>query len=124
MAGRAPALQLQERRAPVAQRRPHRQARHLDGPRPVGPPGRGGTAAARPEIDAEALRAQAAAIRRNLNEMASDQILGMVTKEQFHAASATGQKRLDEIAAIEHAVVDSPLKPLIGARTSWRRGSR
>jgi hypothetical protein len=46
---------------------------------------------ARPEIGTEALRAQASAIRANLNEMAADQILGMVTKEQLHAATAIGK---------------------------------
>jgi len=70
---------------------------------------------ARPEIDAEALRNEAAAIRKNLNEMAADQILNKVTKEQLHAATAIGKTRLDEIAStLNTAVVDSPLKELIG----------
>lgn len=70
---------------------------------------------AKPEIDMEGLRAEAAAIRKNLNEMAADQILGKVAKEQLHAASAVGKTRLDEIAStLNNAVVDSPLKDLIG----------
>jgi site-specific DNA recombinase len=71
---------------------------------------------ARPEIDMEALRAEAAAIRKNLNEMAADQILGRgVTKEQLYTATEVGKARLDEIASILNtAVVDSPLKDLIG----------
>jgi len=70
---------------------------------------------ARPEIDMEGLRAESAAIRKNLNEMAADQILGKVTKEQLHAATAIGKGRLDEIAStLNNAVVDSPLKDLIG----------
>lgn len=70
---------------------------------------------ARPEIDTEGLRAEAAAIRKNLNEMAADQILGRVTKEQLYAATEIGKTRLDEIASILNtAVVDSPLKDLIG----------
>ncbi|MEV0271131.1 recombinase family protein [Hamadaea sp. NPDC050747] len=71
---------------------------------------------ARPEIDTEALRKEAAAIRLNLNEMAADQILGKVTKEQLHAASAVGNARIEQIASILNtAVVDSPIKNLIGA---------
>jgi site-specific DNA recombinase len=70
---------------------------------------------ARPEIDTGALRAEAAAIRKNLNEMAADQILSKVTKEQLYAATGIGKIRLDEIASILNtAVVDSPLKDLIG----------
>lgn len=71
---------------------------------------------ARPGVDMEALRAQASAIRKNLNEMAADQILGKgVTKEQLYAATAIGKTRLDEIAStLNSAVVDSPLKDLIG----------
>ncbi|MEV6965714.1 recombinase family protein [Hamadaea sp. NPDC051192] len=70
---------------------------------------------ARPEIDTEALRAEAAAIRKNLNDMAADQILSKVTREQLYAATAIGKTRLDEIATILNtAVVDSPLKDLIG----------
>jgi DNA invertase Pin-like site-specific DNA recombinase len=71
---------------------------------------------ASPQIDAAALRAEAAAIRENLNDMAADQILGRVSKAQLHAASAIGQKRVDEIdRELHNAIVDSPLKPLIGA---------
>jgi DNA invertase Pin-like site-specific DNA recombinase len=69
-----------------------------------------------PQIDAPALRAEAAAIRENLNDMAGDQILGKVSKAQLHAATAIGQKRIDAIEReLHNAVVDSPLKPLIGA---------
>lgn len=80
---------------------------------------------ARPEIDTVALREEAAAIRKNLNEMAADQILGKVTREQLHAASAIGKTRLDEIAStLNTAVVDSPLKDLIGVEdieAAWER---
>lgn len=79
---------------------------------------------ARPEIDMEALRAESAAIRKNLNEMAADQILGRVTKEQLYAATAIGKTRLDEIAStLNTAVVDSPLKDLIGVddiEAAWK----
>ena len=79
---------------------------------------------ARPEIDTEALRAEAAAIRKNLNEMAADQILGKVTKEQLYAATAIGKTRLDEITSILNtAVVDSPLNALIGVddiEAAWK----
>jgi len=71
---------------------------------------------AKPDVDVTALREEAATIRTNLNEMAADQILNKVTKAQLHAATAVGQARLEAIESlVNSAVVDSPLKPLIGA---------
>ncbi|HCT76907.1 MAG TPA: hypothetical protein DGG94_11735 [Micromonosporaceae bacterium] len=71
---------------------------------------------AKPDIDVTALRQEAATIRANLNEQAADQVLGKISKAQLHAASAAGQARLDAIESeLNNAVVDSPLKPLIGA---------
>ncbi len=74
---------------------------------------------AKPEVDVTALREEAATIRRNLNEMAADHVLDnkKVTRAQLHAATGVGQARLDEIESqVNNAVVDSPLKPLIGAQ--------
>ena len=49
--------------------------------------------------DAAGLRADAAAIRRNLNELAADRAVGLVSRSQMIAATERGNGRLAEIAA-------------------------
>ena len=49
--------------------------------------------------DAAGLRAEAAAIRRNLNELAADRAVGLVSRSQMIAATERGNGRLAEIAA-------------------------
>ncbi len=49
--------------------------------------------------DVAALREEAAAIRRNLEEMAADRALGLITRVQMIAATDRGNARLAEIEA-------------------------
>ena len=61
------------------------------------PPGKGGP-------DVAALREEAAAIRRNLEEMAADRALGLITRPQLLAATGRANIRLEEIGAeLDHA---------------------
>lgn len=52
-----------------------------------------------PEVDTVGLRREAKSIRDNLDEMAADRALGLVTRAQMLKATEKGQTRLDEIAA-------------------------
>jgi site-specific DNA recombinase len=52
-----------------------------------------------PHVDTAGLRAQAAAIRANLDEMGADRALGLVSRSQMLAATERGNARLAEIAA-------------------------
>jgi DNA invertase Pin-like site-specific DNA recombinase len=52
-----------------------------------------------PHADTAGLRAQAAAIRANLDSMAADRIDGLVSRSQMIAATERGNARLAEIAA-------------------------
>jgi len=68
------------------------------------------------KVDMEALRTESAAIRRNLDEMAEDRVLGHVTRAQFLKAAEAGNARLEEIEAeLCRVTADSPLRPLIEA---------
>ncbi len=53
-----------------------------------------------PRPDTAPLHAEAAAIRRNLNELAADRALGIVSRAQMIAATARGNARLDQITAV------------------------
>jgi len=50
-------------------------------------------------VDTAGLRAEAAAIRRNLDEMGADRVVGLVTRTQMLAATERGNARLAEIGA-------------------------
>jgi DNA invertase Pin-like site-specific DNA recombinase len=52
-----------------------------------------------PHADTAGLRAEAAAIRRNLDELGADRALGLVSRSQMLAATGRGNARLAEIAA-------------------------
>ena len=52
-----------------------------------------------PHVDTAGLRAEAAAIRANLDELAADRAVGLVSRSQMIAASERGNARLAEIAA-------------------------
>jgi DNA invertase Pin-like site-specific DNA recombinase len=52
-----------------------------------------------PHADTTGLRAEAAAIRRNLDEMGADRALGLVSRSQMLAATERGNARLAGIAA-------------------------
>ncbi len=52
-----------------------------------------------PHVDTAGLRAEAAAIRRNLDELAADRALGLVSRSQMIAATGRGNARLAEIGA-------------------------
>lgn len=73
-------------------------------------------AAPKVRIDVGALREEAAAIRRNLDELAADRALGLVTRAQMIAATERGNARLDQIsAALRDAGREDVLAPLIAA---------
>ena len=52
-----------------------------------------------PHADTAGLRAEAAAIRRNLDELAADRAIGLVSRSQMIAATEKGNMRLTAIAA-------------------------
>lgn len=69
-----------------------------------------------PEVDVKGLRAEAQAIRKNLNELADDKALGLIDRAQLISGTEKGKKRLEEITTmLQVATVDSPLADLIGA---------
>jgi len=69
--------------------------------------------------DVAALREEAAAIRRNLEEMAADRALGLITRPQLLAATGRANLRLDEIVAeLEHAARENVLAPLVAAENA------
>jgi len=69
--------------------------------------------------DVAALREEAAAIRRNLEEMAADRALGLITRPQLLAATGRANIRLDEIGAeLDHAARENVLAPLVAAENA------
>ena len=69
--------------------------------------------------DVAGLREEAAAIRRNLEEMAADRALGLITRPQLLAATERANFRLDEIGAeLEHAAQENVLAPLVAAENA------
>jgi site-specific DNA recombinase len=80
---------------------------------------------AKPEVDVAKLRSERAAIRTNLDEMAADKALGLIDRAQLLAGTQKGKARLEQIEAeLQAAIVDSPLKPLIGAedvQAEWEK---
>jgi site-specific DNA recombinase len=69
--------------------------------------------------DVGALREQAAAIRANLDEMAADRALGLITRGQMLAATERANLRLGEIEAeLEHAARENVLAPLVAAENA------
>ena len=69
--------------------------------------------------DVVALREEATAIRRNLEEMAADRALGLITRPQMLAATQRANVRLDEIGAeLEHAARENVLAPLVAAENA------
>ena len=69
--------------------------------------------------DVAALREEATAIRRNLDEMAADRALGVITRAQMIAGTARASARLDEIAAdLEDAARENVLTPLVAAHNA------
>jgi DNA invertase Pin-like site-specific DNA recombinase len=70
-------------------------------------------------IDVPALREEAAAIRANLEEMASDRALGKITRAQMLKATEAGTARLEAIGAeLEGAARENVLAPLIAAENA------
>jgi site-specific DNA recombinase len=76
-----------------------------------------------PDVDVKGLRAEAQAIRKNLNDLAEDKALGLIDRAQLISGTEKGKKRLDEITTVlQVATVDSPLADLIGAedvKATW-----
>jgi site-specific DNA recombinase len=69
--------------------------------------------------DVGALRQEAAAIRANLDEMAADRALGLITRAQMLAATERANLRLGEIEAeLEHAARENVLAPLVAAENA------
>jgi site-specific DNA recombinase len=73
--------------------------------------------------DLAPLRAEAAAIRANLDEMAADRALGLMSRSQMIAATQRGNARLEAIAAqLAEAASESVLAPFAAAdnaRAVW-----
>jgi hypothetical protein len=69
--------------------------------------------------DVAGLREEAAAIRRNLEEMAADRALGLITRPQMLAATGRANIRLEEIGTeLEHAARENVLAPLVAAENA------
>ena len=69
--------------------------------------------------DVGALREESAAIRTNLEEMAADRALGLITRAQMLAATERASLRLAEIEAeLEHAARENVLAPLVAAENA------
>jgi len=69
--------------------------------------------------DVGALREEAAAIRANLDELAADRALGLITRAQMLAATGRGDTRLGQIAAeLEGAARENVLAPLAAAENA------
>jgi hypothetical protein len=65
------------------------------------------------------LREEAAAIRANLEEMAADRALGLLTRAQMLVATERGNARLEEIAGeLADAARESVLAPLLAAESA------
>jgi site-specific DNA recombinase len=70
-----------------------------------------------PGVDTVALSQEAAAIRRNLDELGADRALGLVSRSQMLAATQRGNARLEEIGAdLAEAAGASVLGPFVEAR--------
>jgi len=70
-------------------------------------------------VDTAALHREAAAIRRNLEQSASDAMLDLISRAEHLAASAAGRRRLDEIgAALAESVSGSALAPFAAAESA------
>jgi site-specific DNA recombinase len=70
-------------------------------------------------VDVGGLRAEAAAIRANLQELAADRALGLVSRVQMLAATERGNARLEEIAdELAGAARESVLAPLVAAENA------
>jgi DNA invertase Pin-like site-specific DNA recombinase len=68
-------------------------------------------------VDTVALQREAAAIRRNLDEMAADRALGLVSRTQMIAATERGNARLAEISAdLAASASESALAPFAAGR--------
>jgi DNA invertase Pin-like site-specific DNA recombinase len=76
-------------------------------------------------IDVAALREEAAAIRRNLEEMAADRAMGLISRAQMLAATGRGTARQEQISAlIADASRENVLASLAGAAdvaAEWAR---
>jgi hypothetical protein len=69
--------------------------------------------------DLAPLRTEAAAIRANLDEMAADRALGLMSRSQMIAATQSGNARLDAIAAeLAEAASESVLAPFAAAQNA------
>ncbi len=69
--------------------------------------------------DLAPLRTEAAAIRANLDEMAADRALGLMSRSQMIAATQRGHARLDAIAAhLAEAASESVLAPFAAAQNA------
>ena len=69
--------------------------------------------------DVVALREEATAIRKNLEEMAADRALGLITRPEMLAATGRANLRLDEIGAeLETAARENVLAPLVAAENA------
>ena len=67
-------------------------------------------------VDVGALREEAAAIRANLEEMATDRALGRITRAQMLKATEAGNARLAQIGAeLDNASRENVLAPLVAA---------
>jgi site-specific DNA recombinase len=79
--------------------------------------------AAPQRVDVAALRSEAKALRRNLNQQAADQMAGLISRDAMIHGAKAGQRRLAEItAAIADAGGQSALAPFITAedvRAAW-----
>jgi hypothetical protein len=70
-------------------------------------------------VDVAALREEAAAIRVNLEEMASDRALGRITRAQMLKATEAGTARLAAIGAeLDGAARENVLAPLVAAENA------
>ena len=69
--------------------------------------------------DVGALREESVAIRANLEEMAADRAVGLITRAQMLAATERANLRLDQIGAeLEHAARENVLTPLVAAENA------
>jgi site-specific DNA recombinase len=70
-------------------------------------------------VDVAGLREEAAAIRRNLEEMAGDCALGRISRAQMLKATQAGNVRLETIGAdLESAAQENVLAPLVAAENA------
>jgi site-specific DNA recombinase len=70
-------------------------------------------------VDVAALREEGAAIRRNLEEMAADRAVGLITRAQMLAATERASARLEEISTeLDRAAQENVLAPLVAAENA------